>query len=94
LKKSFHTATEAMTAAALERTRAVAREQRHLEHVTLYIKEHPEEFGVLLLDPPTALRRPDFRVTVDTPDDFAAMERLIARFPETAAPRPLEDYLL
>ncbi|MDR0311681.1 MAG: NTP transferase domain-containing protein [Acidobacteriota bacterium] len=90
----YGAATEAVTATALARTRAVAREPRHLEHVTLYIKEHPDEFRVLLLDPPAALRRPDFRVTVDTPEDFAAMERLIGRFPETAPPRPLKDYFI
>lgn len=88
----YGAATEAVTAAALDRSRAVARETRHLEHVTLYIKEHPDEFRVLSPDPPPALRRPDFRVTVDTPEDFETMERLIGRFPETAEPRPLEDY--
>ena len=88
----YGAATEAMTAAALAKTRAEANEPRHLEHVTLYIKEHPEKFRISLLDPPPALRRPDFRVTVDTPEDFAAMERLIGRFPETDAPLPLENY--
>ena len=42
-------------------------------------------------NPPASLRRPDFRVTVDTPEDFEVMERIIRRFPE-GAPRPLEDY--
>jgi spore coat polysaccharide biosynthesis protein SpsF len=90
----YGAATEAMTAAALERTHAVASEPRHLEHVTLYMKEHPDEFRVLLLAPPAGLRRPDFRVTVDTSEDFTYMEQLIGRFPETERPRPLEDYFL
>jgi spore coat polysaccharide biosynthesis protein SpsF len=89
----YGAATEAMTVAALARTHAAAREPRHREHVTLYIKEHPDEFRVLLPDPPMAVRRPDFRVTVDTPEDFAAMERLIGCFPEAGGHRPLEDYL-
>ena len=88
----YGAATEAMTAAALARTHAMASEPRHLEHVTLYIKEHTEEFRVLLLDPPINVRRPEFRVTFDTPEDFAAMERLIDRFPEINQPRPLEEY--
>jgi spore coat polysaccharide biosynthesis protein SpsF len=88
----YGAATEAMTAAALARTQAAAIEPQHREHVTLYIKEHADEFRVLLLDPPEALRRPDFRVTVDTPGDFAAMKRLIGRFAETGGHRPLEDY--
>ena len=88
----YGAATEAMTASALARTHCAASEPRHLEHVTLYIKEHPDEFRVLLLEPPLNVRRPEFRVTVDTPEDFTAMERLIGRFPETNRPRPLEDY--
>jgi len=88
----YGAATEAMTAAALAKTHAAARDPVHREHVTIYIKERPDEFRVLLPDPPASLRRPDFRVTVDTPEDFAAMERLIGRFPETGSPRPLENY--
>jgi spore coat polysaccharide biosynthesis protein SpsF len=88
----YGAATEAMTAAALARTHAAARDPQHREHVTIYIREHPDEFRISLLDPPDAVRRPDFRVTVDTPEDFAAVERLIGRFPETDGRRPLEDY--
>ncbi|MCL2877284.1 MAG: NTP transferase domain-containing protein [Acidobacteria bacterium] len=86
----YGAATEAVTASALAKTQAAAREQQHREHVTLYIKEHPGEFRVLLLDPPCAVRRPDFRVTVDTPEDFTAMERLLGRFSGTDT--PLENY--
>ena len=82
----YGAATEAMTTEALVRTHAEARELHHREHVTLYIKEHTDEFRVLLLDPPEAVRRPNFRVTVDTAEDFTVMERLIGRFPETDTP--------
>jgi spore coat polysaccharide biosynthesis protein SpsF len=88
----YGAATEAVTAAALAKTQDEAVDPPHREHVTLYIKEHPEKFRVLLADPPPAVRRPDFRVTVDTPEDFAFMERLIGSFPETDAPLPLENY--
>ena len=82
----YGAATEAVTAAALARTHAEAHEPHHREHVTLYIKEHPDEFRIMLIDPPEAVRRSDFRVTVDTPEDFEVMERLIDRFPETDTP--------
>jgi len=132
----YGAATEAMTAEALAKTHAEARDPEHREHVTLYIKEHPDNFPItskklprrwfptdseaaplltrnpqsaiqnpkskirpagggfriLMLYPPAAVRRPDFRVTVDTREDFEAIERLIARFPETDLLRPLEDY--
>ena len=85
-------ATEAMTSAALAKAHAVARDPEHREHVTIYIKQHPDEFRILLPDAPVSVRRPDFRVTIDTPDDLAAMKHLIGRFSETGSPRPLEDY--
>ena len=88
----YGAATEAMTAAALARTHTAAVEPLHREHVTLYMKEHPDKFRISLLSPPIAVRRPDFRVTVDTPEDFANMERLIGCFPDRDINRPLEDY--
>ena len=88
----YGAATEAITATALAETHAAAREPRHREHVTLYTRERQDKFRVLLLDPPLAERHPDLRVTVDTPEDFAAMEQLISRFPEADVPRPLKDY--
>lgn len=86
-------ATEAITAAALARVQDVAVDQRHREHVTLYVKEHPGEFKLALLSPPDALRRPDVRVTVDTPQDFLFVEELVRSVPESDRPVPLERYL-
>jgi spore coat polysaccharide biosynthesis protein SpsF len=86
-------ATEAITAEALARVDQIAVEPRHREHVTLYVKQHPEQFRVALLSPPDCLRRPDMRITVDTPDDFMAVEDLIESLPEPAHPLPLRAYL-
>ncbi len=86
-------ATEAITAEALARVDRVATEHRHREHVTLYVKHHPEQFRMALLPPPDCLHRPDMRVTVDTPADFAAVEDLIGSLPESAHPAPLLAYL-
>ncbi len=89
----YGSATEAVTAAALEQTHLRARETRHREHVTLYIKEHPEGFRVGLLDPPAALRHPGIRLTVDTPEDFQFMNSLIGKIAEYAHPLPLTEYI-
>lgn len=86
-------ATEALTAAALEEVDRKAIEFRHREHVTLYIKEHPEEFRTAILRPPDALRRPDVRLTVDTAEDFGYIESLVRRVPEEQYPIALERYL-
>ena len=86
-------ATEALTARALQRVDSLATHPFHREHVTLYIKEHPELFRVAFLAPPDVLCRPDVRITVDTPGDFMFVEELIHGVPEAAVPLPLEHFL-
>lgn len=86
-------ATEAITAEALARIDRIAFDPRHREHVTLYVKEHPEEFRMALLSPPDVLRRPEIRITVDTPEDFISVEDLIERLPGGVRPLPLQAYL-
>jgi len=89
----YGAATEACTAEALAKAHRFARDIRDREHVTLYIKEHREEFCVSYLTPPEHLRRPQIRVTVDTAEDFMLMDRLIGSLEEGNAPRPLGEYL-
>jgi spore coat polysaccharide biosynthesis protein SpsF len=89
----YGAATEAVTARALAETHFRARESHHREHVTLYIKDHPEEFRSSYPVPPDAVRYPKIRLTVDTPDDFAFVDRLIGQLPETEGPLPLKEYL-
>jgi len=86
-------ATEAMTREALLRTAKRGKTPHHREHVTTYIKEHPEEFRIAFLSPPDILRRPEIRVTVDTPQDFIYLESLISCLPDEGKPHPLEKYL-
>jgi spore coat polysaccharide biosynthesis protein SpsF len=89
----YGAATEAFTIRALAVAYKTAHEIRHREHVTLFIKEHPEKFRVIYLLPPRALRCPRIRLTVDTQEDFAFMDGLIRRLPEKRYPLPLSDYL-
>ena len=49
------------------------------ELMTLYIKEHPEEFRIALGALPADLYRPAYRLTVDEPEDIALMQALFAR---------------
>jgi len=85
--------TEAIGVRALERSDKLAKQGRHREHVTLFAKENPDEFRLAYLTPPDALRRPEIRLTVDTPEDFMFMEDLIRLVPENGRPLPLERYL-
>ncbi len=89
----YGAATEAITAEALARVHLAAKKQPHREHVTLYIKDHPEEFRMLLLTPPDSVLYPQIRLTVDTKEDFTFVDQLIRRLPEGGDPLPLTDYL-
>ena len=95
----YGTATEAIhgesstRADAITRVHLRAKENHHREHVTLYMKDHPEEFTLSLIAPPNSLRYPQIRLTVDTPADFAFMNQLIRQLPERGGPLPLSDYL-
>ncbi len=86
-------ATEALTRETLRRVDLIAVEPSHREHVTLYIKEHPQEFRVAVLSAPDSLRHPEMRITVDTPEDFISVEGLIERLDEPTHPLPLASYL-
>jgi spore coat polysaccharide biosynthesis protein SpsF len=89
----YGAATEAITAGALALVNRCAHELQDREHVTLYIKKHPEEFHIALLDPPEALRHPSLRLTVDTPEDFQFVDRLIGSITEPVNPVPLMEYI-
>jgi spore coat polysaccharide biosynthesis protein SpsF len=87
-------ATEVMTTEALSRVNRIATETPHREHVTLYIKEHPKEFRIALLDAPVAVRRPEVRLTIDTATDFESVRQVICRLPDDSDhPISLETYL-
>ena len=47
--------------------------------MTLYIKEHPEEFKVCTESLPEGLYRPEYRLTVDEAEDVALMQGLFER---------------
>ncbi|MBC7946506.1 MAG: glycosyltransferase family protein [Chitinophagaceae bacterium] len=55
---------------ALERSLKKGVLPHHVEHVNEYILEHPDEFTIAELTIPSAKKRPDTRLTVDTPEDF------------------------
>lgn len=46
------------------------------EHINLHILQHPEQFRMLLLPLTGVLARPDLRLTIDTRDDWQAVNAL------------------
>ncbi|HNX96527.1 MAG TPA: NTP transferase domain-containing protein [Candidatus Aminicenantes bacterium] len=70
------TVVEAFTAAALARCHREAKTARDREHVTLYMKESGT-FACRFFPAPEPFRHPDWRLTVDTPEDYRRDRRLL-----------------
>ncbi|HEY3119411.1 MAG TPA: glycosyltransferase family protein [Vicinamibacteria bacterium] len=72
---------ELISRPALERSWERGQARHRSELMTLYIKEHPDEFRIVTADLPEGLYRPEYRLTVDEPDDVALMQEVFARLP-------------
>ena len=70
--------SEVISTAALERAWDHGETRHRSELMTLYIKEHPEEFTVATGALPEGLLRP-YRLTVDEPEDVELMQAVFAR---------------
>lgn len=83
--------TEVMTYAALEKAYQEAALPSEREHVTLYIRRHPERFRVGTVD--CAEDYGAMRWTVDEPQDFALIEKIYERFYPQHPVFTMEDIL-
>jgi spore coat polysaccharide biosynthesis protein SpsF len=84
-------AVEAMTADALYRAALLATDPGDREHVTQVMRRDHDRFSPLTVKAPSAVRRPDIRVTVDTADDLQFMRSLSARMNNWVAIPDLAD---
>jgi spore coat polysaccharide biosynthesis protein SpsF len=82
-------AVEAVRTAALYQALAQARDAYDREHVTPFLYRNPGRFVAARRQAPPALRRPDIRLTVDTPEDLAFMRRVLKRAAAAGDPAPL-----
>lgn len=74
--------SEIFSFGALQKSSLEGTAPNHREHVNEYITEHPKIFkiGELCVDKPK--RRPDLRLTVDTPDDYQRACSIAEQAPE------------
>jgi len=70
------TGVEVIKKSALTKAYKEGREPHHREHVTPYIKEHPELFRIVKYQSTLDNPFPDLRLTVDTAEDFALMKEI------------------
>jgi spore coat polysaccharide biosynthesis protein SpsF len=68
--------SEVISTKALETSHRDGDDRHRSELVTLFIKEHAEQFGVVRVELPEPLYRPEYRLTVDEPADLVLMERI------------------
>ena len=71
--------SEVISRDALERSWERGDARHRSELVTLYIKEHPQEFAIATAALPEGLYRPQYRLTVDHPEDVRLMQELFSR---------------
>jgi spore coat polysaccharide biosynthesis protein SpsF len=70
---------EVVSRSALERSWERGEPRHRSELMTLYIKEHPAEFKVVTAELPPGLYRPEYRLTVDEPEDVRLMQEIFGR---------------
>jgi spore coat polysaccharide biosynthesis protein SpsF len=68
--------SEVISRRALETSHREGEGRHRSELVTLYIKENPEKFRIERVELPQELYRPEYRLTVDEPEDVMLMERI------------------
>jgi len=71
--------SEVIATGALVRSWERGEARHRSELVTLYIKEHPDEFRIALGELPEGLDHPELRLTVDHAEDVELMQRLFER---------------
>jgi spore coat polysaccharide biosynthesis protein SpsF len=85
------TVVEAFTFEALERAYKEGSSPEDIEHVTWYIKKSGK-FKVKHFDCPPEYRFPGLRLTVDYPEDFQRVEKIIEHLYNAAIP-PFKDVI-
>jgi spore coat polysaccharide biosynthesis protein SpsF len=71
--------SEVISVPALARSWDNGDARHRSELVTLYIKEHPQDFAIATMDLPRGLYRTELRLTVDEPEDVRLMQEVFAR---------------
>lgn len=68
---------EVFSAHTLSESWAMGSEPHHREHVNEFVIENPERFRIGTLEVPSEKRCSGLSFTIDTPDDFRAVARLV-----------------
>jgi spore coat polysaccharide biosynthesis protein SpsF len=67
---------EIFTFSTLTKLYETQHDQKSLEHVTPFIRENPNLFNIKEHRAPVTLSRPNWKLSVDTPDDYIKMKKI------------------
>lgn len=70
--------TEVIKTSVLQQVGEIASLKSHREHVTLYVREHTDEFKIVNLE--SAVAADGIRLTLDRPEDYEALKSLFKHF--------------
>lgn len=87
------TAVEAISCAHLRQADAAATDPYDREHVTPFLRRDSRFLALDALAPAT-VRRPELRLTVDTPEDLEFVRRVYAFSPAGDGPAPLSELIV
>lgn len=73
-------AVELISYDALLRIHEIGQEPRHREHVTYYAYEFAEQFDMVTYKIPGNRQAPEFRITLDTEEDYALISKVAKHF--------------
>jgi len=85
--------TEVVSVSALEKAHEYGEDRHRSELVTSFITEKPESFDIIGIEPPSPLRRPDVRLTVDNPCDLILVRKIWEYVSDHEKPYDLEKIL-
>ena len=72
------TGCEVVCLETLKKFEEQATEPKYREHVTTWFHDHNDQFTITRIEAPSYLRNRHFRLTIDTPQDFALMEKVFS----------------
>ena len=88
---SIEQGIEVVSLPALEKVKNLATEDYQKEHVTLFIRENPELFKIMTIEPQPIFRRADMRLTVDDTNDLKLMREIYNRLHKKEGSIDLRD---
>ena len=68
--------SEVISTSALEKAASLATDPYDREHVTSFVKRNPHLFKINILDAPREFNYPEYRLTVDYPEDYQLVRKI------------------